>query len=739
MRSGDVVQVRGRLREAATTGSRSRLTLEDVWILPIDGDRTCRVARLVTWVDSVERSRAARSTLVVRGEWIRMGPPGRWPRSPGRRGIVVGRIDDSRALSAPTDVRRRPLRSVLRAARERASGRLRTRLPADVDPLGRALVLAERDDISGSVRHRFAEAGLAHLLAISGLHVGLIGAGLTGLLSSLVSRRAAGFGTAVLVWLYVLMIGAPPSAVRAAVLLSGWSVARARGRPVRAWDLLGAAGLVALVSDPLVLGRAGFQLSFCGFIGLGGGVAVTEHLLDRLGAMSRPMTVAVSLVGRRTAEWISRRLDLTARVLGAGLGAFLTTAPIVAVHFQQIAPVAVVSGLIGAPIVAGAIGALALTVALPGPLAGLAGAAAASLLRWLGDAAGLLSRVPGGYLAVPPPGPLVWIVLSLAVVGVWRFVRRGRIAPAMLPVAAAIGLALAAPGFSTRWLGRRSLLCTMDVGQGDAAAIRTSAGRWILFDAGPRGRSRDAGHSVVLPLLRRFGGNRIELFVLSHPDLDHLGGFDAVLDAMPVLRILDSGDPLPKASYLHFLARAEEEGVRWLDAAFGDRVTLDDVSITVLGPPETRPGAPIAERASNATSLQVRVTVNGTFVYLNTGDATAADEHALMRAWPADSLRADVLKVGHHGSRTSTDPAWVRTVAPTLAVISAGRGNAYGHPHPSVVDRLHAARIPHVWRTDREGTLCVEVESDRWRVRGDRRWYEATGAPDSLTLRSGSE
>jgi len=222
----------------------------------------------VVRLDTIPNPVRAGTRVTVQGEWVRIGRPSGWPRHPGRRGIVVGRIGepdgvDNRSL-APAVVT--PTR-VLRAARARASDRQRRLHPPDVSPVARALVLAERDDLPGSLRTRFAEAGLAHLLAISGLHVGLIGAAIGLLLRSFAGPRGAAVGAAAVVAVYVAAIGAPPSAVRASILLAGWAVARVRGLPARAWDLLGVAALVALVSDPLVLVEPGFQLSFAGFAG----------------------------------------------------------------------------------------------------------------------------------------------------------------------------------------------------------------------------------------------------------------------------------------------------------------------------------------------------------------------------------------------------------------------------------------------------------------------------------------
>ncbi|NNK49954.1 MAG: hypothetical protein HKP01_13865, partial [Gemmatimonadetes bacterium] len=192
-----------------------------------------------------------------------------------------------------------------------------------------------------------------------------------------------------------------------------------------------------------------------------------------------------------------------------------------------------------------------------------------------------------------------------------------------------------------------------------------------------------------------------------------------------VFRVLDSGHPAPKRSYARFLARTEDDRIRWLPAEQGNTVSLDNVTIRVLGPSLTR--FDDDEIGANETSLLLRVSIGRALVYLNTGDATTAAEHELLSNWGPDSVRADLLKVGHHGSRSSTASAFLSAVRPSAAVISAGRGNAYGHPHPAVLDRLAGAGIPRVWRTDRDGTLCLEVDAEKgWRVQGERDWT-ATG------------
>ncbi len=271
-----------------------------------------------------------------------------------------------------------------------------------------------------------------------------------------------------------------------------------------------------------------------------------------------------------------------------------------------------------------------------------------------------------------------------------------------------------------------TLVCSLDVGQGDATVVRTRRGHWILIDAGPgpafattpRGfradpRYGDAGRATIVPFLRARGVRNVELFVLSHPHLDHFGGIAAVLDRFRVRRVLDAGFAEPSATYSAFLDRLDEEGALWLPARAGQRLRIDEVELVVLWPPSR------GEGGANEHSVVFGLRAPGVR-YLNTGDAPSAVEEEILARWPHDSLSADLLKVGHHGSRTSTSLAWIRAVRPEVALISAGRANRHGHPHPSTLARLDSASVPRVWRTDVQGDLCLEARAETgWRILGE--------------------
>lgn len=651
------------------------------------GRRTCRVDGLAVWTDAGGLPPPG-TTVEVRGRWRPYGTRG--IRRPEHHGSLRG----DELLAAPgADSGLRALAARLRG---RAAGRLDRRLPPDAAALARALTLADRGRLPEDLTRRFAEAGLAHLLAISGLHVGVLAAAAAWLFGLFLPTGTRHLSAAVLTAAYVGWIGAPASAVRASLLFAGWAVARRRGSPVRTSDLLGAAAAAALLVEPAAVLDAGFQLSFAGFGGVVLGAAAGRRAAERLGS------------GRR-----SRALLLAT---AAGAGAFALTAPLVALHFQRAAPVAVVSGLAGTPLVGLALLSSLATLLLPAWAAGVAADAATGVLRLLTALVEGFASLPGGHGTAAPPGAAYWVAAALLLAAWVRFVRSGRLASVPVPVAAAALVLLAWPTLSAARAGARggTLLCTLDVGQGDAAAIRTRRGRWLLLDAGPAsptGRpGRDAGLTSVAPFLRARGAGAVELLALSHPDLDHLGGAEAVLDRYRVRRVAGSGVPHPGRPHLRFLEAVRREGARWMSLRTGDRLRVDEVGLLVLDA-----GRPGADPNDSGVSLRVRVSDAG-FTWITTGDASADREVAMLRRWPADSLRADLMSVGHHGSRTSTAPAWIEAVSPELAVISAGAGNRFGHPHPLTLETLTAAGV-RTWRTDRDGELCVRARTDgTWRV-----------------------
>jgi competence protein ComEC len=274
-------------------------------------------------------------------------------------------------------------------------------------------------------------------------------------------------------------------------------------------------------------------------------------------------------------------------------------------------------------------------------------------------------------------------------------------------VAGYVGTGVLAWPLLLAWQGRGTAeILMIDVGQGDAIALRGPQGGWVLVDAGPPAGGTAAGdpgaHPVVRTLARR-GVRRIDALVLTHPHLDHIGGTESVLRTFDVGAIYDPGFPAPSAEYLEILEIAADRSIPWRAARAGSRFEVGGLVIDVLAPASDA----VAAEDANATSVVLRVAF-GALEVLLTGDAYVEAERRVVADVPA---QLEILKVGHHGSDTSTDSLLLARSSPEIALVSAGRGNRYGHPDPDIVDRLERAGA-HVWRTDRHGTVSVVSRPD---------------------------
>jgi competence protein ComEC len=243
----------------------------------------------------------------------------------------------------------------------------------------------------------------------------------------------------------------------------------------------------------------------------------------------------------------------------------------------------------------------------------------------------------------------------------------------------------------------------LDVGQGDSTLF-VIEGKTILIDAG----ETDMGDRVVSDL-RKLGVTRIDLLVATHPHSDHIGGMQKVLAVFPVGQVLDAGRPHPSSTYEHFLETIDRKNIPYRVAEPGQIIDVDPaLRVFVLSPPAQRIGDD-----PNINSLVLRISY-GTIDFLMSGDLGGEGEDALLRSgYPLD---AEILKVGHHGSASSTSPAFLARVRPELGVLFLGEDNPYGHPHQETLDLLKESGVT-LYRTDRDGTVVVRTDGLSYSVK----------------------
>jgi competence protein ComEC len=537
------------------------------------------------------------------------------------------------------------------------------------------------------IRDRWAEAGMVHMLSVSGLHVGIIAAVVELVLGALrVSRRTAPVTAVIVIGVYVGIIGAPAPAVRSAIMLAMRAVTLMAQRSVSPWAIL-AIGAAHPVIDPAVVLDLGYQLSVIGVAAL----IAAGHLVRRL-----PMKNAPS--------WLREIVGATVVTVVATIASL----PLVAWYMGRVSLIAPVSNVLAGPLVAFVQPMLFLGVLLaPFPmLARFVADASHPLLATMDGIARVSAAVPGASITVWPTAGAAVLCAIIAVAVLVACVER-RSSRAL--TIAAVALALLA------WLpeprgGRMTELHMIDVGQGDALALRTRAGRWVLFDAGRTWQGGDAGRRTIVPYIAHRGG-RLAAFVLSHPHADHVGGAASVIDALRPERFVDGAFVAANQAYRSALVAARSRGALWQRVHPGDSILVDEATITFLAPDSAfAAGLPDPNNASAVALIRV-----GGVRMLMMGDAERDEEQWLLENMP-ERLRADVLKVGHHGSSTSSTAAFLDAVQPRIALVSVGLGNVYRHPSPDVMASL-AERGAQIVRTDRIGTTIIETDGRTVRVR----------------------
>ena len=560
-------------------------------------------------------------------------------------------------------------------------------------PLVRALLIADMDDLSPTLRDRFSAAGLSHMLSVSGLHVGLIAAAIA-LLAQIagVSRTRGDAIVVAFTALYVLAIGAPLPAVRSAAMLAVSSLSLALQRPTSSWAVLAVGAGLALIDPGSVL-DIGYQLSVVGMVAL----------------------VAAGQLTQRW-EWLSEGgwRGALKRSLVVSTVATLLTAPLVAATFGRLSFVAPLSNLVAVPLMAVIQPMLFLALALLAVPAGAQFVADATApLLWAFDwIAAAAARLPGASVPVLTDATTIALACAAATAFV---IATGSRFPGRALIAGALSIVLIA--WRPLLPARKAMteLHVIDVGQGDAIGLRTARGRWVLFDAGRDWKTGDAGARTVVPYIVERGGS-LHAFVLSHPHADHVGGAASTLRALAPPLYFDPAFAGGSSSYRASLLAARGTSTTWRRVRAGDSLVVDEAVVTFLAP-DSAWAATLDDPNDASTVARIRI---GTVTMLLTGDAEAGEEKWLLANQRA-LLDVDVLKVGHHGSSTSSTSAFLREVTPRVALVSVGSGNMYAHPSRDVMRSL-AAHGAVALRTDLLGSIVVRTDGSRLELeaRGER-------------------
>ncbi len=633
-----------------------------------------------------------------------------WPAYLRRRGIAM---ELSISSLRSTGERRGGVAGALDGARARAERALGSGLPPARAALARGMVLGQDERIEPLVKDDFRRSGLAHILAVSGQNVMLLGALALPLLIALgFGPRGRIAGVLVLIALYVPLAGAGPSLQRAGVMGAAALVALAAGRPASRWYGLLLAAAVTLAANPRVGEDPGWQLSFAAVVGI---LLLAPALRRPLEGLPRPLAEGVAVT----------------------IAATLATAPLLGHHFGSVSLSGLPANVLALPAVAPVMwvgmvqAAVAQLTSVPGlerPLAevlDLLGSLNYLLLGYIEWLARHFAQAPGARVELPLSSrgavALAFALIGLAAVGV-RYVAR-RLEPRAtstaaewrrLPAArrlvlggitaAAVVLAwmkVTGPGSAPEAL----TVSFLDVGQGDATLIQAPGGTAVLFDGGlPEAR--------VAAQLKRAGVRRLSLVVATHQSRDHHGGLQEVVERYPVDTLLENGDGTRDRSFRRMVETARSRGAHVIEPRPGKALAVGALRIRVYGPPP-RPRASPPPEDPNRRAIPAVVSYGDFDLFLS------ADAESDALAQYPDLPDVDAMKVSHHGSADPGLPQLLQRLRPQVAAIEVGKGNSYGHPTPATLAALDKA-VPSVYRTDRDGTVRLTVEGARMRVDTER-------------------
>ncbi|MDI3534449.1 MAG: competence protein ComEC [Thermosediminibacterales bacterium] len=580
--------------------------------------------------------------------------------------------------------------------RDRLSAAVTTGVKSENAAILNGILFGLKSNISEKVYSCFADAGIIHILAVSGLHVWFITAIFYWLFGKLKIRSEYLKVCLILlgIFCYVFITGARPSVIRAGIMAGMTVLGRYSLRQTDMLTSLSLAGLVILVFNPMSLFSIGFQLSFAATFGI-------IFLFSYINSLFRFLPEKIrGLVSVTTA---------------AQLGVL----PLTLYYFNTVSLVSVVTNLLIVPVV-GLIVGIGFFSAVLGQIHHFVvlplNKVNDVLLDYMVYMAKVLSDLPYSTVDLPAPSPLsilLYYLLILAIVGKsWEKLPVQNFKKVAV-ITVLIVLNSIIWGFVLTPFDEIEVVF-LDVGEGDSIFIQTPGHKTFMIDGGglPDYYSGDfsIGEDVLIPFLKRKGIKKLDGIFLTHSHDDHLKGLIPVVRCMKVESVFLGPYNEPTDSFLEFISELKNKGVPLYHIWAGENIILDHgIILETIYPPENWGCSKEAEKNINNSSLVLRMIYEDVEI-LFTGDLESeGEEYILNSNFP---IQSDVLKVAHHGSKTSTSEKFLDKIQPDWAVISVGLNNRFGHPDEEVVERLKARGIK-IFRTDRDGAVIMKTDGKR--------------------------
>ena len=617
----------------------------------------------------------------------------------------------------------------------------------------KAMLVADKSTLDKNIKKLYSENGIAHIMAISGVHVAIIGMTLYGFLRKLrIGRLISGTFSIAIIILYGIMTGMSSSTERAVIMLILSIAAEYFGRKTDAPTSIGFAMIIMVLGNPYVILDAGFQLSFAAITG----VTVVAPQLRKLLRMFKCFIKEADEKKKQKHKKIMSLRKMIIKLIDAlvvGIASFITTTPVIIYYYYQFPPYSILINLIVIPLVSLIVGGSILVV-----LTGLFFTGAAVVMTYpvrlilfgykylcifasgLPGASVLVGHISIGMIFVY----YLSVVLIFAILRMIRIGKTERGGPILyLMLATVLFLTVVYEVYS---YDKSLKVVYMDVGQGDGVLLRTSGHGGILIDGGSSSNKR-VGEYVMVPVLKYYGVSEIEYAFVSHGDVDHVSGLEYLLNeeqsGVHVVNLVlpEYGD---QDALQELKSEATANNVNIIYMKPGDNITYnhqhaETINIECLYPDEEA-GQGVLD--TNNLSMILKTTItwdvseadienlnkssdsDASLSLLFVGDAGIAAEQRLIELYGknslgeiSDSIACDILKVGHHGSRNSSGSDFLKRVSAMYGIISCGKDNRYGHPHAETLERLKMADTKYM-TTKEHGAIILSIERGDWSLSG---------------------
>jgi competence protein ComEC len=556
-------------------------------------------------------------------------------------------------------------------------------------PIAKALLLGYKNDLEGETRNAFARAGLSHIMAVSGLHVGLVIAPFWLIIPFLWTKKyGSKIGLVLLIsilFFYAGLTGFSAPVLRASVMAILLTYGKLFSKSSNSINLMGIAALLILIISPHQLFEIGFQLSF----------AAVLIILLILPVVQSTIPYWIRI------RWYGSPIMVIIISLVVQFGLY----PLQAYYFGEVSIISPLANALFVPFLGifVPLSLLALFTSILFPSIGiLINYPSLLFLKLLNDFVQLSSSFPWSWITVSKPSSLTFIFwgLFILMIASWR---NPAIKWKLMSLSLVLLLVIQVNGLLSNFKNPTMKIVVFDVGQGDATLIQTPNGKNILIDAGVWSPSSNSGAQILLPYFKENNISKLDAIFLSHPHADHIGGIIDLINEIEIEIIYNSGFKYDSKLYQNYIHLAQKNDIPVISLKSGEEVELDEsILILALGPEGIR-----FNNDPNQHSLAINF-VYGENEFLFTGDAGEDQERRLLQNF-GELIDSDFLKVGHHGSRTSSELFFLNQVTPDIAVVSVGNSNRFRHPHKEAVQRLETTNSE-IYYTGRDKALIFESD-----------------------------